>query len=216
MHIHELAEKNRLFCLLRFERRFWNQGIKYVAGIDEAGRGPLAGPVVAAAVIFHPGILIPGIDDSKRLSEKQRESLFPVIYKEAIAVHTGIVDEKEIDRINIRRATYKAMKLAVDGLDIQPEHLLVDGHSIPIFPGHQTPIISGDRICFSIAAASIVAKVTRDRIMKNYHDLYPQYGFAQHKGYCTQQHVHALMKYGPCEIHRRSFHVRGWGQLKLS
>lgn len=190
-----------------YERSLWDSGIRYVAGIDEAGRGPLAGPVVAAAVIFMPGVTINGINDSKQISEKERESLFPRIYEYAVSVGIGIVDHSQIDVINILNATYQSMHLAVEHLSIQPGHLLIDG---PRFLGRGipfTPIVRGDARCFSIAAASIIAKVTRDHLMKELDTLYPQYGFAKHKGYGTKDHLEAIKKFGRCPIHRKSFRM---------
>ncbi len=195
--------------MLEYEQRLWHEGIDRIAGIDEAGRGPLAGPVVAAAVIFPSSVWLPDVDDSKKLTPRRRESLFPVIQDCALDVAVGRVDEKEIDRINILQATRLAMRMALGRLKERPQHLLIDGRGLPekFFP--QTAIIGGDRLSVSIAAASIIAKVTRDRIMIECDRLYPQYGFAQHKGYGTRQHIEAIGKYGLCPIHRRSFHLKG-------
>ena len=201
------AQKKRL-DLLKYEQKLWKSGKKSVAGIDEAGRGPLAGPVVAAAVVFPPNIFIPGVDDSKKLMPSKREMLFALILKKANAVGVGICDEKMIDDINILQATYCAMKEAVARLSVQPEHVLVDGTLISDFYFPQTAIIGGDGKCFSIAAASIIAKVTRDRIMVEYDRQFPQYGFAQHKGYPTRQHIQAIIKHGYCSIHRTSFKIK--------
>lgn len=195
--------------MLRYERRLWETGISYVAGIDEAGRGPLAGPVVAAAVIFRPAVFIPGVNDSKKLSPRRREALYDRIMDTAVAVATGIVHEQEIDRINILKATHKAMRICVGTLDQKPEHLLIDGRGLPERFYPQTAIEGGDRCCFSIAAASIIAKVTRDRMMLEYDEMFPEYGFARHKGYGTRQHIEAIRLHGQCPIHRRSFHVKG-------
>lgn len=200
--------RNRIKQLFSFEAKLWSQGLKHVAGVDEAGRGPLAGPVVAAAVIFPRGIYIPGIDDSKKLSPGKREYLFPIIQKKAIAFAVGIVDEKEIDAINILQATFKAMYLAISKLSVEPQHILVDGRANPYLNHTQTAIIGGDALSFSIAAASILAKVTRDRIMINLDQTYPSYGFAQHKGYPTKQHIAAIEQHGLCPIHRKSFKVK--------
>ena len=194
---------------LGFEREYWKQGIEHVAGIDEAGRGPLAGPVVAAAVVFPREQWIEGIDDSKKLSEEKRATLFDLIMKSACTIGVGIVSHERIDEINIYQATMKAMAEAVVQLSPVPGHLLIDGPryhdaSIPF-----TPIVDGDAKCFSIAAASIIAKVTRDRMMVEYDRQFPQYGFAQHKGYGTPQHLAALRTFGPCAIHRRSFKMPG-------
>jgi len=192
------------------ERILWERGIRFIAGVDEAGRGPLAGPVVAAAVIFYPGENIPGVRDSKRLSADRRETLFPVIRLRAVAVAVESVSESDIDRINILQATYLAMRRAVANLAIQPEHILVDGRAIPDVPCPQTGIVHGDDRSLSIAAASIVAKVTRDRLMVQLDEQYPEYGFARHKGYGTRDHVLAIRRYGPCPVHRKSFSVQGW------
>ena len=187
------------------------RGYTRLAGIDEAGRGPLAGPVVASAVMFSAGGFVPGVRDSKKLSARKREALYDEIMREALSVGIGIVDHKEIDRINILAATYKAMDLAIGELSVSPQYILVDGHRIPDCPIDQQAIVGGDALCFSIAAASIVAKVTRDRIMISYDQRYPEYGFARHKGYATAGHRAALSKYGPCQLHRRSFSWKGDG-----
>ena len=188
-----------------FENKLWKNGKSIIAGIDEAGRGPLAGPVVAAAVVFEKGVVIEGIDDSKRLSPKKRELLYGEIMQKSKAVGVGLVEWSEIDRINILRATYKAMRQAVGRLRLKVDHMLIDGRPLPdrIYP--QTAIVNGDRICFSIAAASIVAKVYRDRLMVEYDSVFPGYGFAKHKGYGTKQHKEAISRLKPCPIHRKSF-----------
>jgi len=196
--------------MLTYERGLWDAVIQAVAGGDEVGRGPLAGPVVAAAVVFKPGVWIDGVDDSKKLSARQRESLFNVIRQSAAAVGLGIVERETIDQINILQATYQAMREAVTQIGPTVEHILVDGHAIPDCPISQTAIVRGDQTSFSIAAASIIAKVTRDRIMVQLDRQYPQYGFTQHKGYPTRSHVEALREFGPCDAHRRSFRVKGW------
>jgi len=189
-----------------YEKDAWSKGFKAVAGIDEAGRGPLAGPVVAAAVIF---LSLPtkdlGIKDSKTLTPSKRELLVFEIYKMASAVGVGIIWPEEIDSINIHRASLKAMERAVSSLDTSPDFLLVDG-SFPI-DSHipQRPIVSGDALSVSIAAASIIAKTTRDRIMDSYHITFPQYNFLSNKGYGTKEHLEALKAFGPTSIHRRSF-----------
>ncbi|MBN2028640.1 ribonuclease HII [bacterium] len=203
-------EKVRIHQMLRYEKELWEKGIHYVAGIDEAGRGPLAGPVVAAAVIFPPDVFISGINDSKKLSSKKREALYPIIQDRAIVFSTGLVNEKEIDRINILQASYRAMRMAIGKLPIRPQHLLIDGRPLPEKFYPQTAIEGGDRKSFSIAAASIVAKVTRDRLMIAYDKKYPNYGFAQHKGYGTQAHVEAIRQHGLCDIHRKTFHIKAW------
>ena len=197
-------ERAREFGLMRYERQYEGEGL--IAGVDEAGRGPLAGPVVAAAVILYPGAEILGINDSKQLSEKKREALYPEIVEKSMAVGVGIVGPGRIDEINILQATYEAMRKAVGTLCFQPDLLLVDAVTIPGLDGiRQVPIIKGDAKSLSIGAASIVAKVTRDRIMREMDGIYPEYGFAGHKGYGTAAHVEALKTYGPCPIHRRSF-----------
>ncbi len=191
--------------LLKFERDAWDRGVELVAGVDEAGRGPLAGPVVAAAVIFKPGEVPDGIRDSKELSPKRREELFSQICEKAAATGLGIVSEKVIDRINILRGTHQAMRRAIASLNLRPGISLIDGMSVPGGDWLQEPIVNGDKVSVSIAAASIIAKVTRDRIMLEQDRVYPQYGFASHKGYGTRAHMAALKKYGPCKIHRFSF-----------
>jgi ribonuclease HII len=194
--------------LWQFEREAWAQGHEYVAGIDEAGRGPLAGPVVAACVVLSEDFCLSGIDDSKKLSEKQRERAFGHILKEARAVGIGMMEAAEIDRINILRATHAAMLQAVLSLSrqISPTVLLIDGRPVPGLPcPNQQAIVGGDSRSASIAAASIVAKVTRDRLMTEIDAAFPEYGFARHKGYGSQRHLLALQTYGPCPIHRRSF-----------
>ncbi len=190
---------------LDIETVLWEHGYRRIAGMDEAGRGPLAGPVVAAAVVFEPGVLIAGVRDSKQLTEKQREILFDEIVHKCVAYGIGVVDPAEIDRLNIRQATFLAMRKALGAMKITPDYLLVDGEELPnsIYP--QEAIIKGDDKSFTIAAASILAKVTRDRIMKAYHRQYPQYHFDQHKGYGTRLHRELILQYGPSPIHRRSF-----------
>ncbi len=181
------------------------QGYRLMAGVDEAGRGPLAGPVVAGAVITRPGETIPGVRDSKLLTPRERERLYQIITSRALSWGVGIVGPREIEKYNILQATLRAMKAAVLSLDPAPDFLLIDGiNPIPIdLP--QRAIKRGDASCFSIAAASIVAKVTRDRLMMEYHRAYPLYNFARHKGYPTRAHREAIRQYGCCEIHRRTF-----------
>lgn len=203
-------ERTRIEGMLKYERALWKGGVRLIVGVDEAGRGPLAGPVVAAAVVFPSDVSITGIDDSKRLTPTRREELFEKIKNEALAVATGIVTEKEIDRMNILRATFKAMRMAIGSLSIRPEHILVDGRPLPEKFYPQTAIIGGDRQSYSVAAASIIAKVTRDRMMVAYDKVYPEYGFARHKGYGTKKHVEAVRIHGPCEIHRKTFQIKGW------
>jgi len=200
--------------MLFFEREQWQKGMRLVAGLDEAGRGPLAGPVVAAAVIFDVDQYIPEVDDSKLLSQESRETLFEQILVHASAIGVGYVSHEDIDRINILRATYKAMHQAVERLSLSPEHLLIDGNR---FIGNGisfSTIIDGDAGSFSIAAASIVAKVCRDRLMAAYEAQYPGYGFAKHKGYATKEHRNAIQTLGLCDIHRRTFTTTN--QLELS
>ncbi|HEY9158889.1 ribonuclease HII [Candidatus Binatus sp.] len=190
---------------LRYERRLWKLGIDAVAGVDEAGVGPMAGPVVAAAVVFSPETFISGVHDSKQLTHDQREQLFTPIRDRAIAVGVGIAEVNEIDRLNIYWATMSASRRALSALNLAPGHVLVDGRLIAGLELPQTRIVGGDRKSFCIAAASIVAKVTRDRMMVELDAIYPGYGFAQHKGYCTSEHMQSLARLGPSPIHRRSF-----------
>jgi ribonuclease HII len=188
------------------ERTLWAQNIEHIAGVDEAGRGPLAGPVVAAAVIFPKEFIMDGVDDSKKLSARKREELFIMISQQAMSVGVGIIDHKVIDRINILQATHVAMRRALENLAVKPDYVLVDGNSFKHDTLRFQNIISGDAKSFTIAAASIIAKVTRDRLMCELDAYFPQYGFAKHKGYGTRQHIEAIRTYGICEIHRRSFH----------
>lgn len=189
----------------QFEHEATARGFNSIAGIDEAGRGPLAGPVVSAAVILPLDFFCEGIDDSKRLSEKKRAAFFPVIKEQAIAVATGIATHKEIDQINILQATLLSMKRAVENLSHPPNFLLIDGKFTLDMDIDQSAIIKGDSKSISIAAASIIAKVTRDAIMKDLHETYPDYNFLQHKGYPTKAHKQAILTHGPCPVHRRSF-----------
>ena len=201
---------------LDFENKLREKGFIHVAGIDEAGRGPLAGPVVAAAVIFPHNISIDGVNDSKKLSAQKREALFEIIHRHALSVGIGIVEHSTIDKINILQATLQAMEEAVAQLSPAPHHLLVDGQHYRREGIPCTTIIDGDAQCFSIAAASIIAKVTRDRMMLQYDKQFPNYGFARHKGYGTKEHLEAIRKHGLCEIHRRSFHVSALGEIGAS
>lgn len=203
----ERARREHEARMRRSEAELWDEGLDLVAGVDEAGRGPLAGPVVAAAVVLPRELSFAGIDDSKRLTAARREELFKLIRSEAVAVGVGSVSESVIDEINILRATFRAMRDAIADLGVAPDHVLVDGNSIPELALPQTAINRGDQKSTAIAAASIIAKVTRDRLMVEMDDQYPGYGFARHKGYGTPDHISALMRLGPCEIHRRSFHV---------
>ncbi len=190
----------------RYERAAWRAGLPHVAGVDEAGRGPLAGPVVAAAVILNPERRIKGLEDSKLLTPEERESLFDQILEHAAAVGTGIVDPETIDRVNILEATRLAMRQALSRLSPRPNLVLIDAVSLSGLTWPQKPLVRGDRRSASIAAASIVAKVSRDRLMIEADSLFPQYGFRRHKGYPTPEHLRALRKHGPCPIHRRTFH----------
>jgi ribonuclease HII len=208
------TEQMRLQGLLQYENEARLKGFQTIAGIDEAGRGPLAGPVVAAACIIPQGILLPGVNDSKQLSPAARQKLFQQIKTiPDIIFSIGRVDPAEIDRINIYQATIVAMQHAVGGLSCRPDYLLVDGMKLP----HDIPvlkIIKGDALSQSIAAASIIAKVTRDAMMEEYDKQWPQYGFAKHKGYGTAAHLAALAEHGPCPIHRRSFApISAWDQV---
>jgi ribonuclease HII len=193
---------------LQYEIPLWEKGLKYIAGVDEAGRGPLAGPVVAAAVIFPPHFFLEGVDDSKRLTHEEREQLYPQILASCATYGVGVVAVQEIDRINIYQAAMLAMRQALAQLSPAAQHVLVDGRAIPKLQWPQTAIIKGDSLSFTIGAASIIAKVERDRIMQDYHCQFPHYGFNAHKGYATPAHLAALREYGPCEIHRRSFHPK--------
>jgi len=201
----EQAEAQRISSMLIEEMRLWERGYLLVAGIDEAGRGPLAGPVVAAACILPATFNLPGLNDSKRLSEKKREILYQEIVEQAVAYSIGTAESTEIDALNIYQATRLAMKRAVEGLKVRPHYLLVDGNMTLDIKISQKGLIGGDRISASIAAASILAKVTRDRMMEDLHTLYPEYGFASNKGYGTKEHLQALRQLGPCPIHRKSF-----------
>ena len=196
-------EKLRMDEMLRYERKYSHVG--YLCGIDEAGRGPLAGPVVAGAVILPPEKKILYLNDSKKLSPAKREELYDVIMKEALAVGVGIAGPARIDEINILQATYEAMRQAIGNLSVKPQLLLNDAVTIPGVDTPQVPIIKGDAKSASIAAASIIAKVTRDRLMQDYDKALPEYGFASNKGYGSAEHIAALKKYGPSPIHRRSF-----------
>ena len=201
----ELHECERLETMLHFEHVLWSAGIKRIAGVDEVGIGSMAGPVVAAAVVVPPDTVIRGVDDSKRLDQHRRESLDVEIRRVASGVSVGVVEPPEIDRLNIYHAGILAMRLAVLGLEQEPEHVLVDSRVLPDLPQPQNSFNNGDRLNFSIACASIVAKVYRDRLMVKLDQTYPGYGFASHKGYCTPVHQDAVRKIGPCPIHRRSF-----------
>ena len=195
----------RMGLLLRVERELWAAGLTRVAGVDEVGVGPLAGPVVAAAVIVSPDMRLRGVDDSKLLTAALREELAAKIQERALGVGIGVVDVADIDRLNIYHAALEAMRRAVEALPVPPEHIVVDARQIPNVTVPQTPLIDGDARCYSVAAASIVAKVARDRLMRALHDLYPQYGFRENMGYGTPRHLAAIDQYGPSPVHRRSF-----------
>ncbi len=201
----EQAERRRVAELWQLERQLWATGYRSIAGIDEAGRGPLAGPVVAAAVIFKEQVHIAGVNDSKQLRAEQREQLHDQIMQAATAVGIGICDHEYIDRHNILQATKEAMRRALRALPSAPDYVLVDGNLLPDPKLTGEAVIGGDASSFSIAAASIIAKVTRDRMMTQLHDLYPAYGFAGHKGYSCREHYTALEQYGACPIHRQTF-----------
>ena len=191
--------------MLEFEKMYEEQGYKSVCGVDEAGRGPLAGPVYAAAVILPQGLEIEGVNDSKKLSEKKREELFDVIKEKAVSYCIASASVEEIESLNILKATMLAMKRAVEGLAVPADFVMIDGNKTPELSVPCTSIVKGDAKSISIAAASILAKVTRDRVMKEYAEKYPQYGFEKHKGYGTEAHRKAILEYGPSEIHRMSF-----------
>ena len=198
---------------LVYERECQKNGYKYIAGVDEVGRGPLCGPVVCCAVIMPLDDLIDGIDDSKKVSEKNREILYDKILEKAISVKISLAEADEIDRINILEATKKCMISCVEGLDVKPDIVLIDAvgikTSVPVYP-----IIKGDAKSYTIGAASIVAKVYRDRLMREYDKTYPQYGFLKNKGYGTKQHIDAIKEYGPCPLHRRTFIKNFWDETE--
>lgn len=197
----------RLQELKKIEEDIYEHGnVKYICGIDEAGRGPLAGPVVVASVVMPRDSMIEGVNDSKKVSEKKREKLYDEIIENAISYSVGIVDQKEIDRVNILNATKAGLTKSVKGLKVRPDIILVDAlKGIDTCGVPYESIIKGDAKCYSIAAASIIAKVTRDRIMRQWHEIYPEYNFIQHKGYGTAAHIAAIKEYGLCPLHRRSF-----------
>jgi ribonuclease HII len=199
------AADRRLAKLLTRENELWAAGVERIAGVDEAGVGPLAGPLVAAAVVFPKGFGLPGVNDSKQLTPERRASLAVAIRASALAFAVAVVEPDEIDRINVYQATLAAMARAVDGLAVTPHHVLVDARRIPGCDLPQEAIIKGDARCHAIAAASILAKTVRDALMVRYEDEYPGYGFAAHKGYPTETHRDAIRRLGPCPIHRRSF-----------
>jgi len=200
-----VEEEARCRKMLVFEERYGARGYQYICGVDEAGAGPLAGPVAAGAVVLPAGCIIRGLDDSKKLSEKLREQLYNQILDVAVAWHVAFVDNNEIDEINILQARLRAMELAVQGLSPATDFALVDGNRSPALGIASAAIQGGDGLSASIAAASVIAKVSRDRIMLDYHKHYPQYGFDKHKGYGTAQHLAAIREFGRTPIHRRTF-----------
>ncbi len=204
-----LIGRARLTRLLARERTLWRRGLRRIAGVDEAGLGPLAGPVVAAAVIMPPGCGIVGVDDSKKLTARQRAALETEIRARAVAVGIGLAGVEEIARLNIYQAGLLAMRRALDDLAEPPEMVLLDARSLPDLPWPQEALIRGDARIHCVACASIIAKVLRDRLMEQYDRLYPGYGFAQHKGYATAVHRGAVAARGPCPIHRRGFRGAG-------
>ena len=196
--------------LLTYETECWQHGHPYVAGVDEAGRGPLAGPVVVAGAIFEKDFIIDGVTDSKQLTEEEREKYFEIIQQKALAFHVEIVDHAQIDKINILQASLLGMRLCVERMSIKADYVLIDGNHEAFPSNHyystrQKPIIKGDAKSFTIAAASILAKVTRDRLMVEYDKIFPKYGFARHKGYPTAEHIVAVRTYGMSTIHRKTF-----------
>jgi ribonuclease HII len=208
------AERESLKKRLRYETKLWTEGVEHIAGCDEAGMGPLAGPVVAAAVILKREDPIEGVNDSKQLREDERDALADQIRQRALAWAVGMASPEEIDRINIRNAGILAMQRALEGLTPKPHHVLLDAREVKAFEVPQTPIIKGDALSLSIGAASILAKTHRDALMIAFDTKYPGYGFAVHKGYPVPMHLESLERLGPCEIHRRSFGpVKG--QLRL-
>ncbi|MFP5349627.1 MAG: ribonuclease HII [Gammaproteobacteria bacterium] len=204
-YARERAERTRLDAMLNFERVLWKSGVEHIAGVDEVGIGPLAGPVVAAAVVFPPGAQVPGVDDSKRLDADTRAELDRAIRACASGIGIGVAEVSEIDAINVYQAGLLAMRRAVEALPLPPQHVLVDARTIPGVNAPQNPFTKGDGINFSIAAASIVAKTYRDRLMEATDPQYPEYGFARHKGYSTPVHQAAIRRYGPCPLHRLSY-----------
>ena len=200
-------ERARQAELLAFEERLWARGFARVAGVDEAGRGPLAGPVVAAAVVMPPGLFLPGLDDSKKLSPKLREEICRAAVAAGVEFALGVVEAAVIDELNIYRATKRAMLLALERLAGPPDFVLLDAVPLPEFSVPQEAVVRGDARCLSIALASVFAKVARDRLMSCYDRRFPGYGFAKHKGYPTPEHYEALRRLGPSPLHRRSFNL---------
>ncbi len=201
----EKEERQRVESMLNLERVLWNSGVLKIAGADEVGVGPLAGPLVAAAVVFPPNPFILGVDDSKRLAPEMRQQLAQIIREEAVGIGIGLVDVAQIDQLNVYQAGILAMRRAVENLPSRPDHLLLDAREIPGLSIPQSNVSKGDSICFSIAAASIIAKTCRDQLMIELDGPYPQYGFARNKGYCTPEHQKAIQRHGPSTIHRKSF-----------
>ena len=201
----KVQELNRLNYMLEIEDKLYSEGYNFVCGVDEAGRGPLCGPVVAAAVILPKDEYIEGVNDSKKLTEKKREKLYDDIMKKAVAVSIGISDVDVIEKVNILNATKLAMKQAIEKLSIKPDYVLIDGNQMIDINIKAETVVSGDAKSLSIAAASIIAKVTRDRMLIEFDKKYPEYGFAKHKGYGTKSHIEAIQKYGLTDIHRPSF-----------
>ena len=195
-----------------YEHEAAREGFACICGVDEAGRGPLAGPVCAAAVILPPDIQIEGLNDSKKLTDKKRRALYDVITEQAVSYGIAFADEQEIDEINILQATFLAMRRAFEKLTVAPDIALIDGNRAPGLSCRERTVVHGDALSASVAAASILAKVTRDRLMEEYDAQYPQYGFAVHKGYGTQRHYAALREFGACPIHRQSFLRRFYGE----
>ena len=190
--------------LLKYEKELWQNNLKYIAGVDEVGRGPLVGPVVAAAVILPPFYNLEGLNDSKQLSEKKRDNFYKILQKDALSIGIGIIDEKIIDEVNIYEASKLAMLEALKNLKIKPEHVLIDAMPLNL-DVPSTSIIHGDALSLSIAAASVIAKVTRDKLMYELHEKYPEYHFDKHKGYPTKLHLEALQKYGPLPNYRFTY-----------
>jgi len=202
---YDEKEIQRLHMMTEYERQCHGEGYKYIAGVDEVGRGPLAGPVVAAAVILGEGVVIPGVNDSKKLSEAKREFLYEEIKSKALAIGIGMAEVELIDEINILNATYIAMKKALDSLCVKPDYILLDAVTLKDIDIPQKGIVKGDSLSLSIAAASIIAKVERDRLISSYDSMYPEYKFSKHKGYGTKEHMDCIRRLGLLPIHRRSF-----------
>lgn len=199
------SEKERLKSMYVYEEEYKNKGFEFVGGTDEAGRGPFVGPVCAACVVLKEDFYIPGLNDSKKISEKYREELFDIICGQSVSYGIAMVDNLTIDEINILNATKKAMADAIELMEVRPDFLLTDFVQLNNVDIPQLPLVKGDSKSASIAAASVLAKVTRDRYMREADKLYPQYGFLKNKGYGTKQHIEALLEYGPCPLHRKTF-----------